>query len=83
MLGIEHFPYNFGICLSPSQVISGLKPLYFSSITPSSIFTFTIGNNPRPERKIYLSQVFFSPRILSKYSLVIQRYNMYMYLFSL
>ena len=51
----------------PSPVFSDLTPpVFFSfsflSITPSSLFIFTIGYNPlpRPESTIYMSHVFYA-----------------------
>ena len=40
-----------------------ISPCIFISITPSSIFTFTIGYTPVLERSMYLPHV-FSPRVL-------------------
>ena len=53
MMAIEYSHRNlaFDIAPAPSPVFSGLTlPVFvlYLSITPSSIFTFTIGYNPLP-----------------------------------
>ena len=81
MLVIEHSPRNFSFGLAPSPVFTGLTPLYFFSflsIIPSSIFTFTVGYNPRPNVQ-FISAMCFSCLVF--HIKVIQMYNMWGFFF--